>query len=62
MALSEASSLALARKRNMSKIDFYHVNYENLAASAKPDISDKHAFRQGISWDLLMDLWAAEKN
>ena len=46
----------------MSKIDFYHVNYENLAASAKPDISDKHAFRQGISWDLLMDLWAAEKN
>ena len=46
----------------MSKIDFYHVNYENLAASAKPAIPDKHPFRQGISWDLLMDVWAAEKN
>jgi hypothetical protein len=34
MALSEASGLALARKRNMSKIDFYHVNYENLAENA----------------------------
>jgi hypothetical protein len=36
MALSEASGLALARKRNMSKIDFYHINYENLAINANP--------------------------
>jgi len=49
VALSEASELALARKRNMSKIDFYHVNYENLAAGAKPATPDKHQFRQRIS-------------
>jgi hypothetical protein len=49
MALSEATSLALARKRNMSKIDFYHVNYENLAVNTKPATPDKYPFRQGIS-------------
>jgi hypothetical protein len=49
MAFSEASILALARKRNMSKIDFHHINYENLAGNAKPATPHKHPFRQGIS-------------
>ena len=48
MALNGALDLLNARKQNMSKSDFYHVNYENLATIPEPAALQKHLFQHGI--------------
>jgi hypothetical protein len=45
MALNGALNLLNARKQNMSKIDFYHVNYENFATNPEPAAPQKHLFQ-----------------
>ena len=61
MALNGALNLLNARKQNMSKIDFYHVNYENLAINSEPAALQNHLFQHGIYLDRTVDVLALGK-
>ena len=45
----------------MSKIDFYHVNYENLAINPEPAALQNHLFQHGIYLDRTVDVLALGK-
>ena len=46
----------------MSKIDFYHVNYENLVINLEPSMNQNHPFRQDTYFGLTVDVLGAGKN
>ena len=45
----------------MSKIDFYHVNYENLATNPEPATPQNHLFQHGVYLDRAVDVLALGK-